>query len=157
VPIQAISFRLNVRVPGKARERVEIDSLVVPAIAGRGPVDAAVVVRNTGNLRLDFDRRNRGSLSIASGSDPSVRLPFRGELYPGRSRTFKLGWQDPPLVGHLEARASVRTRDGGVTRSDSFWMVPWRQAGALFLVALAAGLVYLGRRRSRILVAGRTG
>jgi hypothetical protein len=157
MPVQAISFRLNVRVPGAARERVELSSLAVPSFAGRGPIDATVVVRNTGNVRLDFDRGNKGSLSITGGSNTSVRLPFRGQLYPGRSRAFELDWQDPPALGRFTARASVRTRSGPVTRAHSLWMVPWRQAGALLLVALAAGFVYLGRRRRRILVTSRAG
>jgi hypothetical protein len=155
VVVQAISVRLGVRVPGTAREQVELDSLSVPELAGRGPIDARVIVRNTGNVRLDFDRRNKGSLSITGGSQRGATLPFRGVLYPGRSRVFALAWQDPPAFGRFEAKASVRTRSRVVSRSESFWMVPWRQAGALLLVALAAGLVYLGRGRRRVLVGGR--
>lgn len=157
VAVQAISFRLNVRVPGKVRELVEISSLAVPALAGRAPVEAGVLVRNIGNVRLDFDRRNQGSLSITGGSPAKARLPFKGQLYPGRSRAFVLAVQDPPTLGRLEARASIRTRAGPVTKSESFWMVPWRQAGALLLVALAAGLIHLGRRRRRVRVAQGAG
>jgi hypothetical protein len=157
VAVQAISFRLNVRVPGKVREQVELGSLGIPEVVGRGPVDAGVIVRNTGNVRLYFDRHNEGSLSITSGSQRRARLAFRGQLYPGRSRAFKLAWEDPPALGRFEAKASVRTRGGRVTESDSFWMIPWRQAGALLLVGLAAGLVYLGRRRRRALAEGRAG
>ena len=154
--VQAISFRLNVRVPGRAREQLELDSLSAPTIAGRGPVEAGVIVRNAGNVRLDFDRRNKGSLSITGGSQAKARLPFRGQLYPGQSRAFELDWQDPPAFGRFEAEASVRARSGRVTESESFWMVPWRQGGALLLVALAAGLVYLGRRR-RVVAVGEVG
>jgi hypothetical protein len=157
VAVQAISFRLNVRVPGRARERVELDSLAVPALAGRGPVEAGVIIRNTGNVRLDFDRRHQGLLSIAGGSKARARLPFRGQLYPGRSRAFSVNWQDPPALGRFTARASIRTRAGRVTESKTFWMVPWRQVGALLLVVFAAGLVHLGRRRRRVRVAQRAG
>jgi hypothetical protein len=152
VSVQAISFRLTVRVPGQVRERVEIDSLALPALAGRGPIGAEVIVRNSGNVRLDFDRRNKGSLAIAGGSETRTRLSFGGQLYPGRSRAFRLNWEDPPALGRLTAEASVRTRGSLVTKSASFWMLPWRQTGALLLVALAAGLVYLGRRRRRPIV-----
>ena len=152
VVVQAISFRLDVRVPGEADERIEIASFDAPAVAGRGPVDAHVVVRNAGNVRLDFDRRNGGALEIAG--DPKARLQFTGQLYPGRSRAFTLRWEDPPLIGRFTARASVRGQSGRVTKSGSIWIVPWRQAAALLLVTLAASLVYLGRRRRPTLVAG---
>ena len=147
VAVQAISFRLNVRVRGEVSERVEIGPIAAPALAGRGPVEVGVVVRNTGNVRLDFDRRNRGALWIGGGRDARARIRFRGQLYPGRARAFNLSLDDPPALGSLTAHASVRTRAGSVTRSRSFRMVPWRQAGALLLVALAAGLVHAGRRR----------
>jgi hypothetical protein len=147
VAVQAISFRLHVRVPGEVNERVEIGPIAAPALAGRGPIEVAVVVRNTGNVRLDFDRPNRGALWIGSSRDPEARLRLRGQLYPGRARAFNLRWDEPPTLARLTTHASVRTRTGTVTRSQSFWMVPWRQAGALLLVALAAGFVHVGRRR----------
>ena len=147
VAVQAISFRLNVRVSGEVRERVDIGPIAAPGLAGRGPVELGVVVRNTGNVRLDFDRRNRGALWVGSGQDAGARLRFRGQLYPGRARAFNLSWDDPPTLGRLTAHASVRTRAGTEIKSRSFWMVPWRQAGALLLIALAAGLAHAGRRQ----------
>jgi hypothetical protein len=147
VAVRAISFPPNVRVLGDVRQRVEIGPIAAPALAGRGPVEVGVVVRNTGNVRLDFDGRNRGALSIGTARDAAARMRFRGQLYPGRSRAFSLSWDDPPAVGHLTAHASVRNGRGHVTTSQSFWMVPWRQVGALLLVALAAGLVHIGRRK----------
>jgi hypothetical protein len=147
VAVQAISFRLHVRVRGEVSERVEIGPIAAPGLAGRGPIEVGVLVRNTGNVRLDFDRANRGALWIGSAQDPGARLRLHGQLYPGRARAFNLNWDDPPTLGRLTAHASVRTRAGPVTRSRSFWMVPWRQAGALLLVVLAAGLVQVGRRR----------
>ena len=150
--LRAISFRLNVSVPGAAREQVEITSLAAPTIAGRGPIDARVVVRNTGNVRLDFDGRNGGALEIGTGADPGTRLPFAGELYPGRSRAFALRWEDPPVLGRFTARASVRTRGGHAARSATIWVIPWRQGGALLLVGVAGALVRRGRRRRDRLV-----
>ena len=145
--LRAIAFRLNVAVPGAARERVEIASLAAPGVAGRGPIDARVVVRNTGTVRLDFNARNAGALEIGGDDEARSRLAFAGQLYPGRSRTFTLRWEEPPMLGHFTARASVRTAGGHTTQSAAIWVVPWRQAAALVLVAAAAGLVHLGRRR----------
>jgi hypothetical protein len=155
--LRAIAFRINVRVPGALREQVEIPSLATPAVAGRGPIEARAVVRNTGNVRLDFDRGNAGVLEIVGGGEATARLPFAGQLHPGRSRAFTLRWEDPPLVGRFTARAGVRTHNGRDTRSKPIWVIPWRQGGALLLVALASGLVYLGRRRRRVLVTESAG
>ena len=143
LPVQAISFRLNVHVPGSVRESVVIGPLTAPSLAGRGPVEAGVVVRNTGNVRLDFDRANRGFLEIGEGP----RLRFRGQLHPGRSRAFRVTWEDPPTLAHVTTRATVRVGGSRVERARSFWIVPWRQAGALGLVALAAAFVHFGGRR----------
>jgi hypothetical protein len=151
--LRAISFRLNVRVPGARREGVEIASVGSPGVAGRGPIETRAVIRNSGNVRLDFDRRNRGALEIVGGDDVTARLPFSGQLLPGRSREFTLLWQDPPLLGRFTAQVGVRTHDGRNTRSEPIWVLPWRQAGALLLVALATGLVHLGRRRRPALAA----
>jgi hypothetical protein len=84
-------------------------------------------------------------------------VQLRGVLLPGQEREIALSLEDPPLAGRLTARASVRTREGLVSREANVWMVPWRQAGALALVALAALAVVRGRRRRRPLVVHAAG
>jgi hypothetical protein len=148
--IQAISVRLTVRVAGARREAVAIQSLNAPGLAGRGPITISTRVRNTGNVRLDFDRSSKGSLAILDGGDESRSQLFRGLLFPGETRYFELAWDDPPRLGHLKALASVTTRERGVSRSEGFWVVPWRQACALLLVALAAVVLQRGHRRRRL-------
>jgi hypothetical protein len=145
--IQAVSVRLTVRVAGELRESVEIKPLDVPGVAGRGPIAIGAELRNTGNVRLDFDHRNRGSLAILDGEEEPARLRLQGVLFPGQLRYVELAWEGPPLFGHPEAKVTVATRDGSVTKSRAFWLVPWRQGAALILVALAALAVAIGRRR----------
>jgi hypothetical protein len=147
--IQAVSVRLTVRVAGRRREGVAIERLDTPSLAGRGPITAHARLRNTGNVRLDFDRANRGSLAFLTGDDERARVRLRGLLFPGQVRDFELETDDPPLAGPLTARAVVKTRRDSVSREADVWMVPWRQAGALVLVALAALAVSGGRRRRR--------
>jgi hypothetical protein len=148
--IQAVSVRLTVRVAGRRREGVAIDRLDTPSLAGRGPIIAHARLRNTGNVRLDFDHANRGSLAFATGDDVRTRVRIKGVLFPGQVREVELGLEDPPLAGRLTARATVRTRRGAISRDAVVWMVPWRQAGALVLLALATLAVRGGRRRRRV-------
>lgn len=151
--IQAVSVRLTVRVRGRRREAVAIEPLIVPPLAGRGPVAVRTRLRNTGNVRLDFDRANRAALAFRAGGDTQARLRLSGVLFPGQVRDFELSIDDPPLAGRLTARAVVKTRRGVVSRDAVVWMAPWRQAGALALVGLAALAVLAGRRRRRIAAA----
>jgi hypothetical protein len=151
--IQAVSVRLTVRVAGRRRESVVIESLEAPTLAGRGPVTVGGRLRNTGNVRLHFDRRNRASLAILDGGDRKASLRLRGMLFPGQMREFELSVEDPPLAGRLKARASVKTRGGLVTRDAQVWMVPWREGGALILIAVAALAISSGRRRRRRILA----
>ena len=148
--VQAVAVRLTIRVAGTLRPAVELRELSVPSIAGGGPVGAAVTVRNTGNVRLDFDHANRGALAVQGHEqDPDGRLAFFGVLYPGEARTFRLVWEDPPVIGRFGVRAAVRLPGGETAIRRTVWIIPWRQALALALVALAAALVLGGRRARR--------
>jgi hypothetical protein len=147
--VQAVAVRLTVRVSGATRPAVELRDLSVPALAGGGPIDAEVTVHNSGNVRLDFEGANVGALEIRDGDHPRARLAFTGVLYPGETREFRLSWPDPPAFGHFHVQASVRTSRGVVTAGTRVWVVPWRQALALLLVACAAVVLATGRRRTR--------
>lgn len=145
--VQALSVRITIRVAGRAREGVTLD-LDAPGVAGRGPVTATMRLRNVGNTTLRFDRGNRGSLAWLDGGEVKARVALRGVLLPRQERRVTLPWEDPPAAARIHARARVTTRRGPLTRSADVWMVPWRQAGALVL--LAGGLaVLLGGRRPR--------
>jgi hypothetical protein len=148
--IEAVAVRLNVRVAGQLREGIEVKSLDVPGVAGGGPVHIGALLRNTGNVKLDFDHRDRGSLAVLEGDGEPARQPLEGVLYPGSARYVELDWDAPPLLGHPHAKVRVATRAGPVVKSESFWVVPWRQAGALVLIALAAAAVVVGWRRRRL-------
>ena len=143
--VQALSVRLTIRVRGRAREGVEVE-LDAPQAAGRGPVTATLRVRNTGTTNLRFDGRNRGSLAFRQGDEVTARTVLRGILLPRQMRTIVLPWEDPPSAGQISARAQLRTADGVVTRSAEIWMVPWRQAAALALLALGIAVLLGGRR-----------
>ncbi|HZK15857.1 MAG TPA: hypothetical protein VFC52_04655 [Solirubrobacterales bacterium] len=155
--IQAISVRLTVRAAGRLSEGVAVESLDRPEVAGKGPISVGAVLRNTGNVRLDFDRLNKGSLAIVDDGEGVARAPLRGVLFPGRTRYVELAWEDPPLLGHPEVEVAVATKRGTVKRAEAFWLVPWRQGAALTLLALAVLVVATGRRRRRLAGAAKTG
>jgi hypothetical protein len=148
-PAEAVAVRVDIQVRGRAKPAAAITSLNVPSISGDNPVSVSAVVRNTGNVRLDFDHRNKGYLAVNSGSDRKAELGFDGLLYPGQSRSFQLSWDDPPLIGHYSAAASIELGKRVVDRSQSFYVFPWRQAGALVLIALAAAVLLIGVQRRR--------
>jgi hypothetical protein len=147
--VAAVAVRLTVRVAGAARPAVELRDLEAPRLSGQGPIAGTVTVRNTGNVRLDFEGANRGALGVFDGDRERTRLPFTGLLYPGEARDFRLAWPDPPPLGQFRLRAGVRTPRGEVTASAGFWVVPWRQALALLLVVLAFVVLLGGRHRRR--------
>lgn len=148
-PIEAISVRLTIRVPGLARPTAEIAGLDVPSVADGGPVGIGTTVRNTGNVTLDFDRADRGRVAIIDGDERKATLPFEGQLFPGQTRRFELSWESPPLFGEFEAVASVDAGADPVRESHGFWVIPWREVAALVLVVLAVLTVALGVRRRR--------
>jgi hypothetical protein len=152
--VAALSARVTVRVSGEARQAVAIGEIARPRLASGGPLTVATTVRNTGNVRLDFNRANRGALAVHEGTHSVARLPFVGLLYPGQTRSFRLAVQDPPTIGRLKARASVRLASGTATRSAGFLVLPWRQAAALALIALAAAVAVAQWRRRRKLRPG---
>ncbi len=144
--VQAVAVRLTVRVRGRLRPAAALLDLRSPRVSGGSAVSGRVTVRNTGNVRLNFDRDNPGALRVLASGDVKATLPFRGPLYPGEERAFGLTWADPPLFGHFELRAELRAGHRRLI-SHRFWVIPWRQAAALALVAVAAGLLITGRRR----------
>ena len=152
--IEATAVRITIRVPGTIHQAVQIGQLAVPTLAGGGPITIATSVRNTGNVRLDFNGANRSGLTVLDGSHTAASLPFIGLLYPDQVRSFRLAWQDPPTFGHPEARVAVRLASGTRARSARFWVLPWRQAGALLLVALAGVVVFVQRKRRRQAASG---
>jgi hypothetical protein len=147
--IQAVSVRLTVRVAGARQAAVTLQAFTAPEVSGGAPVNASVLVHNTGNVRIDFDHGAAGRLQIMDGVKERAAVPFTRLLFPGQTRAFALTWEDAPLLAHLQARASVELGSRVVTMQRDFWMLPWREAGALFFAMLAGTLLWVGRRRSR--------
>jgi hypothetical protein len=147
--VQAIAVRFTVRVFGKRRPSAEIVSVDAPGISGGSPVEATAEIRNTGNVALDFDRANEGNLAFVQGEESEAELQFDGQLFPGQTRDFDLAWDDVPVFGQFRAVASLDVGKDVLTESKSIFQIPWREIGALVLVALAAIVLTLGRRSGR--------
>ena len=143
--VQAIGVRLNVTVAGETRELAEIENFDVPSIAGKGPITVSATIANVGNTTLDFGGGHEGTLEIEGEEE----LGLRGILLPGERRRVELRWDDPPLASRPTARLELSGTGGPLaSESQAFWVLPWRQAGAIVLIALALLVVMRGRRRA---------
>jgi hypothetical protein len=147
--VEAVSVRLTIRVRGAVRPRAEITALDVPAITDGGAVSVSATVRNSGNVTLDFDRADPGAVRILDGDERKATLPFAGQLFPGQTRVFESSWEDPPPFGSFDAEATVETGARDASLRESFWVIPWRQTGALALLVLAILIFARGWRRRR--------
>lgn len=148
-PAQAVAVRFAIEVSGRARPQAEVTLDGPAGVTGNSQVTVGATVRNTGNVVLDFDAANNGSISVVKGSDERARFDFEGLIYPAQSRYFELSWEEPPLVGIFDARVDLDVGEQVERASKSFVVIPWRQVGALLLIGLAAAVLVIGARRRR--------
>lgn len=132
----------------------EIVSLILPGWLEKGPVEAGVVVRNTGNVHLTIAAK-----AYFSG--------FRGEkigeldlgqvvVLPHSERIMKGSWEKPPLFSKVKASVVIGYFDQqgelvNKSKTADFWVIPWKLL-VIIVVALALLilLVWWLRKRYRL-------
>lgn len=151
VAAEAVAVRLTISVEGRGRPSAEIVSLDSPSVAGDSPVAITAAIRNTGNVRLDFSEEGNaeGGLSVLAGDEVRARADAPAPVYPGQTGVLELAWDDPPLLGQFRAVATVDVGEEQISSSDTFFVFPWRQVGALLLLTLAVVVLLAGRYRRR--------
>lgn len=146
---EAVSVRLTIRLPGAIRRSARLEALSAPTLTGGGSVTSDVEVLNTGNVRLDFGNGDNGGVAIVGGDHTKAETSFDGPVFPGQRRRFTVVWNDTPFFGHFKAAARLALRgQRPLTAAHGFWILPWRQLGALLLL-VAAVAVARGRPARR--------
>jgi hypothetical protein len=121
----------------------EIVSLILPGWLEKGPVEAGVVVRNTGNVHLTIAAK-----AYFSG--------FRGEkigeldlgqvvILPRSERIMKGSWEKTPLLSKVKASIVIGYFDQqgelvNKTKTADFWIIPWK---LVVIIVVALGLLVL--------------
>jgi len=151
-----LAVRIEVNIRGKQRFRPVITSLKVPKVSSSAPVKISVVVVNKGNVRIDMAKASTATLAILSGARTRKTFRLTGTLFPNTTRRYSFTWRNAPSRGRFKARARLEFGSGKqravVRRSTTFYIAPYRLAGALALTLLGAAVLVgstLARRRNR--------
>jgi len=149
-----IGARVYVSVDGPRQPALSIESLAVSHDSsfgsfGRGPATVSYVVRNIGNTRLKPQAflAVKGPLGITAADTFPRDIP---ELLPGGTFQVDQTLDSVAPLGHLTVEVTARTVGAdavSVTRTESFWAVPW--LGILLVVALVLVVRWRIRRRRR--------
>ncbi|HUV51480.1 MAG TPA: hypothetical protein VMW64_00210 [Dehalococcoidia bacterium] len=146
-----------ITVPGVTEAEVfsnaEIASLLLPGIAGRGLLEAGVVVHNSGNVHLTvaakayFDGYWGGNSELDLGQ--TIILPNSDGVLNGE-------WQEKPFFGKVRAKIVIGYLDHNgdlVNKSQTaeFWVVPWSLVGiVLFVMGVIVPAIVVISKRFRL-------
>lgn len=137
-----VGARVYVRVegpldPALSVTRLEVDShqAAVPFLTGRGGVDVAYTVRNTGNTRLTPEARVElvGPFGLTVHRGKAEQLP---ELLPGGSVNQTVHVDGLPPLGRLSLRVVVTSDEADTRSSHTIWALPWAWLAIVVLLVV---------------------
>lgn len=128
----------------------DILSLQLPGVAGRGPVEMGVVVRNSGSVHLTVAAKAYFSASLGGNGELDlgqiVLLPNSEALMGGTL-------QGMPLFGRVKVSVVIGYLDQNgelVNKSQTaeFWVVPWSLVGIILGVMglVVPAIIIIGKR-----------
>jgi P pilus assembly chaperone PapD len=130
----------------------DIASLVLPGFAGRGPVEAGVVVHNSGNVHLAVAARAYFSALWGDNSELDLGQMV---ILPNSDGVIKSNWQQTPLFGKVKANVVIGYLDQkgelvNKSQTAEFWVVPWSLIGIIVGVVgvVVPAIVVLRKRYS---------
>jgi len=143
-----------ITVPGITEAEVianaDIASLVLPGFAGKGPVEAGVVVHNSGNVHLTVAARAHFSASWGGSSELELG---QAVILPNSDGVMKSNWQQAPLFGKVRASVVIGYLDQkgelvNKSQTGEFWVVPWSLIGIIVGVmgVVVPAIVIVSRR-----------
>jgi P pilus assembly chaperone PapD len=148
-----------ITVPGITEAEVianaDISSLLLPGFAGKGPVEAGVVVRNSGNVHLTVAAR--AHFATSWGGDSELDLG-QMVILPDAEGILKAEWQEAPFLGKVTANVVIGYLDEqgelvNKSQSGEFWVVPWSLVGIIVgVVGVVVPAIMVIRKRYRLRV-----
>ena len=133
----------------------DIVSLQLPGVAGRGPVEMGVVVRNSGNVHLTVAARAYFAASWGNASELDLGQRV---ILPSSDGVLKGEWQEAPYFGRVRANVVIGYLDnqGDVvnkSQTAEFWVVPWSLVGIiLFVMGVVVPAIVIISKRFRLRV-----
>ena len=133
----------------------DIVSLQLPGVAGRGPVEMGVVVRNSGNVHLTVAARAYFAASWGNASELDLGQMV---ILPNSEGVLKGEWQRSPLFGRVRASVVIGYLDQkgelvNKSRTAEFWVVPWSLVGIiLFVMGVVVPAIVIISKRYRLRV-----
>ena len=148
-----------ITIPGVTEAEVianaDIASLVLPSFAGKGPVEAGVVVHNSGNVHLTVAAR--AHFSALWGGDSELDLG-QMVILPNSDGVIKSNWQQTPLFGKVRANVVIGYLDQkgklvNKSQTAEFWVVPWSLIGIIGgVIGFGVLAIIVIRKRYRLRV-----
>jgi P pilus assembly chaperone PapD len=133
----------------------DIVSLQLPGVAGRGPVEMGVVVRNSGNVHLTVAARAHFAASWGNASELDLGQMV---ILPSSDGVLKGEWQRSPLFGKVRASVVIGYLDQkgelvNKSQTAEFWVVPWSLVGIiLFVMGVVVPAIVIISKRFRLRV-----
>ena len=133
----------------------DIVSLQLPGVAGRGPVEMEVVVRNSGNVHLTVAARAHFAASWGNASELDLGQMV---ILPSSDGVLKGEWQRSPLFGKVRASVVIGYLDQkgelvNKSQTAEFWIVPWSFVGIILVVmGVVVPAIIVLRKRYRLRV-----
>ena len=147
-----------ITMPGVTEAEVianaDIVSLVLPGFAGKGPVEAGVVVHNSGNVHLTVAAKAHFS---SWGGESELDLG-QAVILPRSDGVIKSNWQQTPFFGKVKANVVIGYLDQkgelvNKSQTAEFWVVPWSLIGIIVgVVGFGVPAIIVLRKRFRLRV-----
>jgi len=148
---QKVGSLLLLSVAGDVEEKVHIAEFSAPNFSEYGPVTLLTRFENTGTVHV----KPRGFILIKNifGKEvDKINLPQKNVL-PNSIRRTEIPWGERYMFGKYEATltAIYGSTNEPISAVMTFWVIPWKIAGAILLGALII-LAFLikGRKRLRL-------
>ena len=133
----------------------DIVSLQLPGVAGRGPIEIGVVVRNSGNVHLTVAARAHFAAPWGNASELDLGQMV---ILPSSDGVLKGEWQRSPLFGRVRVSVVIGYLDQkgelvNKSQTAEFWVVPWSLIGIILVVmGLVVPAIVVMSKRYRLRV-----
>lgn len=145
---QKVGSLLLMNIAGEVREDLRIVELKAPSFSEYGPVDIVARFENNGSVHV----KPRGFILIENIFGREVGkldLPQKNVL-PRSIRRVEVPWGDRYMFGKYRATltAIYGTTNNPISAVTTFWVIPWKIAGAILLgLLILLAILIRGRKR----------